>query len=271
MNLVLTSTIERRWEIFVLRALGSSRLEIALCFISEALAIGWMGFASGVGMGLAFWRFFDVPLIGSQFTSAPPITSTLLNNSFLIATLTTVAGTLYPAYTATQVPSLERRKDLEKVFIRGVKGVDISEALKSTLRHFSSSRSSSEVMNFRVPDAMVRNVAVEFLTFLPERGNLIEASTWDAELNVNRLVNCVLILKFDHDLPLRHIPKTLMETLDSSRRIVLIPESTFYNLARESQELIPWFLEPRVEGKPVLTSLLDVSDPNREQYHSTTH
>lgn len=271
MNLVLTSTVERRWEIFLLRALGSSKLQIALCFISEALAIGWMGFASGVCMGFAFWRFFDMPLIGSQFTSAPPITSALLSNSLLVATLTTVAGTLYPAYVATQVPSFERRKKFEKVFIGGVKGVEISEALKGTLRHFNSSQSSSEVINFRVPDALARNVALTFLTFLPERGNLIETSTWDAELNVHKLVNCVLILRFDHALPLRHIPKTLVETPNSSRRIVLILESTFHNLAKESQELIPWFIEPKVEGKPVLTSLLEASDPNRDQHYSTTN
>jgi len=73
-----------------------------------------------------------------------------------------------------------------------------------------------------------------------------------------------LILRFDHDLPLRHVPQILTGTSDSVERVVLIPESTFNNLSKESQELIPWFLEPRIEGGPESAYSPEVSDSKRD-------
>ena len=264
MNVMLMYIAERRKEIFVLRALGSSRLQIALCFICEALTIGWIGYATGIGIGLSSWGFFSPTLVGYGFASAP-ITRTLLSNAFLVATLTAVIGTVYPAYSATQFPSIEHKKRFAKAPSEEVGEAKISETLKDILQYLKSSQRPSQTMNFRVPDSLVRSVALTFLRSMPAQSNLIEASTWEAESTVQRLVNCILILRFDPNLPLRHVSKVLTKSSDASKRIVLIPESTFQNLARESQELIPWFLEPQVDGRPAPTPLLETSGSNRER------
>ncbi len=247
-NMVLTSTVERRREISLLRALGSSRLQIALCFVSEALAVGWIGYTAGFGMGLSFWRFFSPTLIGSSSTLVPHITPALFFNSFLVATLTTVIGTAYPAYSIMQTPSIERAKSFREVPSGEVRLTKISDALKDTLMHLDSSSDPLQAMNFRVPDSLTRSVALTILRLLPKYRDLIDVSTWEAESNAHKIVNCVLILRFDPDLPLRHVPNILTGASNSVKRIVLIPESTFNNLSKVSQELIPWFLEPRVEG-----------------------
>jgi len=263
-NMMLTSTMERRREISLLRALGSSRLQIALCFVSEALAIGWIGYITGFGMGLSFWRFFSPTLIGSSAPSLPNITPVLFFNSFFVATLTTVVGTAYPVYSIMHAPSIERVKSFAEVSPKEVRLVKISDALTNTLRCLDSSSTSPYAMNFRVPDSLTRSVALTFLRLLPKFDDLIDVSTWEAESNADKLVNCILILRFNPSLPLRHVPQILMGASGSVKRIVLIPESTFNNLSKESQELIPWLLEPRVEGGPDSAYPPEELDSNRD-------
>jgi len=263
-NMVLTNTIERRREISLLRTLGSSRLQIALCFVSEALTIGWIGYVTGFAMGLSFWRFFSPALIGPNSAPIPDITSALFFNSFFVATLTTVVGTVYPVYSIMQAPSIERMKSFVEIPAREVRLVKISDALMDTLRRLDTSSKSPYTMNFRVPDSLARSLALTFIRLLPKFDDLTVASTWEAESNAHKFVNCVLILRFDHDLPLRHVPQILTGTSDSVERVVLIPESTFNNLSKESQELIPWFLEPRIEGGPESAYSPEVSDSKRD-------
>jgi len=209
-------------------------------------------------------------LAGYGFGSAPPITSALFTNSFIIATLTTVMGTAYPAYSAMRFSYIEPKGMPAESLFGEVKRAKISEALKDILQYVGSPTAPSNTMNFRVPDSLARNLALTLLGYLPIGSNVIEASTWEAEPNFHRIINCVLILTFDENLPLRHVPKILSDTSDSYRRVVLVPESTFQNLTAESQQLVSWFLEPRVEGRPAPASTLEASDSSRNQTNLQT-
>jgi len=106
LNTMLMSVLERTREIGVLRALGWRRSRVLGMILQEALALGAVGGAVGIllGMGLA-WGVTRLPGIGRMLD--PSYSPHLLAQALAVALVTGVAGGLYPAWRATRMRPVE--------------------------------------------------------------------------------------------------------------------------------------------------------------------
>ena len=117
-NSVSISVAERRREIGILRALGSSRRGILSVFVIESALMGLVGAAIGIGLGrfLAELMVKQVTLsISSQFhtqvqANSLALTPDLAVTTLLLGTLTSAAAALIPAYRASRISPLEAMK-----------------------------------------------------------------------------------------------------------------------------------------------------------------
>lgn len=101
MNVLFVSVKERTREIGVLKAIGTSKMNILLLFIFEASIIGVIGGILGIALSFAF-----VPLL--EYLN---ITIVMTSSSFVLAFLfASVTGTLfgvYPAYSASNLVPID--------------------------------------------------------------------------------------------------------------------------------------------------------------------
>lgn len=101
MNVLFLSVRERTTEIGILKALGSSNLDIMLQFLLESVIISIVGGVTGVGLSfyiLPLMRYTDIPV-------SPSIGGKIIALSFAIIT-GTIFG-LYPAYKASQLKPID--------------------------------------------------------------------------------------------------------------------------------------------------------------------
>lgn len=112
-NTLLTAVYERRHEIGIMQAIGSTRRTLFLSFMLESGLYGLLGGVLGMMIGMAAAWLFGPMLTNNAFTAALPQTSTpVLNGTTAIVTLglsvslALVAG-LYPAYRAARLSPME--------------------------------------------------------------------------------------------------------------------------------------------------------------------
>lgn len=101
MNVMFVSVKERTQEIGILKALGSSKREILMQFLMEAMTISVMGGAVGIGMGFAL-----VPLLRMLGMAVAPLAVSGIY-SMLFAMVTGTLFGLYPAWKASRLLPVE--------------------------------------------------------------------------------------------------------------------------------------------------------------------
>ncbi len=106
LNTMLMSVLERTREIGVLRALGWRRGRVLGMILQEALALGAVGGACGIilGLGLA-WGITQIPGIGGMLD--PLYSPELFAQALAVALVTGVIGGLYPAWRAARMRPVE--------------------------------------------------------------------------------------------------------------------------------------------------------------------
>jgi putative ABC transport system permease protein len=106
MNTMVMSVYERTREFGVLRAVGWSRLRVLLLVVSEALLIGLVGAAIGVGAGMIAIRLIgDLPELVGVFQ--PDYTADVFGRALGIAVGMAFIGALYPAIRAALLVPLD--------------------------------------------------------------------------------------------------------------------------------------------------------------------
>jgi putative ABC transport system permease protein len=102
MNIMLASVSERTREIGVRRALGATRRDIIIQFLSETLLLTLMGGILGIILGSA------IPFFVTFFSGMPTaITISSLVLAFGISAAVGVAFGLYPAYRAAYMDPIQ--------------------------------------------------------------------------------------------------------------------------------------------------------------------
>lgn len=112
-NTLLTAVYERRHEIGIMQALGSTRRTLFMSFMCESGLYGLLGGVLGMAIGMAAAWLFGPALTNHAFTAALPQTSApALDGATAAITLglsiglALVAG-LYPAYRAAKLSPME--------------------------------------------------------------------------------------------------------------------------------------------------------------------
>ena len=106
LNTMLMNVLERTREIGVLRALGWRRRQVIGMIMQESLALGAVGGACGilVGMGMV-WGIMQIPGIGGMVS--PRYSPELFAQALAVGLATGVMGGLYPAWRATRMRPVE--------------------------------------------------------------------------------------------------------------------------------------------------------------------
>jgi len=106
LNTMLMNVLERTREIGVLRALGWRRRQVIGMILRESLALGAVGGACGilVGMGMV-WGIMQIPGIGGMVS--PRYSPELFALALAVGLATGVMGGLYPAWRATRMRPVE--------------------------------------------------------------------------------------------------------------------------------------------------------------------
>jgi ABC-type lipoprotein release transport system permease subunit len=106
LNTMLMSVLERTREIGVLRALGWRRRHVLGMILQEALALGLVGGACGILLGLGMaWGIMQIPAVkGILRLSYDP---QLFIQAMVVALVSGAVGGLYPAWRATRMRPVE--------------------------------------------------------------------------------------------------------------------------------------------------------------------
>ncbi|MFB6135983.1 MAG: ABC transporter permease [Halobacteriaceae archaeon] len=107
LNVMLMSTIERREEIGVLRAVGYQRRDVLYIVLSEALLLGAVGGAAGAVLSVAGGLLINHLLLGDALAVFTPSNALYVGVALAFAVLTSVASGLYPAYRAANANPVE--------------------------------------------------------------------------------------------------------------------------------------------------------------------
>lgn len=121
LNTFLMNVSERRRQLSILRAIGSTKMQIARMLLGEALLLGVIGTALGMILGVAL-AYFGTKLIGRAFdVQFPLLREVATPQPFIMGGLfgmiMAVMGAIVPAYLAGQVSPLEgmnRVTDIKK-------------------------------------------------------------------------------------------------------------------------------------------------------------
>lgn len=110
-NILIMSVLERTGEIGTLMAIGFKRWNILQLFVSEGLLLGVIGGGCGVVIGTVLAKIISIigipmpppPGMDVGFTGKILVSWSLTAGVLLLALLTTLAGSLYPAWKASRM------------------------------------------------------------------------------------------------------------------------------------------------------------------------
>lgn len=105
-NVMLMSTIERRGEIGVFRAVGYQRLDVLRMMLTESVLIGLVGSVLGVLLSVGVGLLVNDALLGDP-TAFTPESLRYLAFGFLFGVAASVLSGLYPAWRAASDPPVE--------------------------------------------------------------------------------------------------------------------------------------------------------------------
>jgi putative ABC transport system permease protein len=106
MNVMLMSTIERRGEIGVFRAVGYQRLDVLRMMLAESLLIGLVGSVVGVALSVGVGLVVNDALLGDP-TAFTGQSLAYFGFGFLFGVAASVVSGLYPAWRAASDPPVE--------------------------------------------------------------------------------------------------------------------------------------------------------------------
>jgi len=110
LNVMLMSTIERKEEIGVMRAVGYRRLDILRLMLSEAALLGLFGAIFGVVISIGLGLVINAEFLSDPFAfTVDAITFTALG--FLFGTVASFISGLYPAWKAANARPVESLRD----------------------------------------------------------------------------------------------------------------------------------------------------------------
>jgi len=110
-NILIMSVLERTGEIGTLMAIGLKRRKILQLFVNEGLMLGVIGGLSGVAIGTVLAIGISAvgipmpppPGMETGYTGEVLLTGPLVAGTLLLAVLTTLLGSLYPAWKASNM------------------------------------------------------------------------------------------------------------------------------------------------------------------------
>jgi putative ABC transport system permease protein len=105
-NVMLMSTIERRGEIGVFRAVGYQRLAVLRLLLTEALLMGVVGAVLGVALSLAVGAAVNAALLGDPLAFSDRSLQ-YLAFGFVFGLVASLLAGLYPAWRAASDPPVE--------------------------------------------------------------------------------------------------------------------------------------------------------------------
>jgi len=100
LNVMLMSTVERRQEIGVLRAVGFQKLDVLKIMLSEAVLLGVMGGIAGVVFSLAAGMAINHFMVGDLTLAFRPQNFLYIGLAFAFGVGTSLLSGLYPAWKA---------------------------------------------------------------------------------------------------------------------------------------------------------------------------
>jgi putative ABC transport system permease protein len=100
---MIMSILERRREIGILRAVGTSRSQVTGMIVGEALVLGMIGLFAGLGIGILFSNYFIDIMAFAQFAVPLDIPYTVLIYVALASVIISVVSAAYPAYSAARM------------------------------------------------------------------------------------------------------------------------------------------------------------------------
>jgi putative ABC transport system permease protein len=107
LNVMLMSTVERRGEIGVMRAVGVRRNDVVRMILAEAGLLGIVGGLVGLALSVAAGLALNAVVLGRPFVTFLPTNLLYLVVAFAFALGTSVLSGLYPAWQAATRPPVE--------------------------------------------------------------------------------------------------------------------------------------------------------------------
>jgi putative ABC transport system permease protein len=100
---MIMSILERKREIGILRAVGTSKNQVTGMIVGEALVLGMIGLLVGLATGILFSNYFIDIMAFAQFAVPLEIPYTVLLYVALASILISVVSAAYPAYNAARM------------------------------------------------------------------------------------------------------------------------------------------------------------------------
>lgn len=120
MNIMIVSLMERTREIGILKALGMKGRTVLLIFLCEAMIIGLMGAAIGIGSGWALANIVAIVFVGRSFAGpanqgaatgglmlTPVLTPIVLLGALVFGVVVSVIFAIYPAWRASKLKPVD--------------------------------------------------------------------------------------------------------------------------------------------------------------------